>query len=107
MQADALKVAMKLFNLAPRNRPDEFFVHPNQPTTIEQISLLEDTVILHDTHIFPGLDYVEADFTGWVLFRKDDEEIEIFTANKLPLEKAMGVDLAYLNLVKSNVALVQ
>lgn len=107
MQADAVRVAMKLFELAPSNRPDEVYVSPDQPTAIEQISLLEDTVIQHDTHAFPGLEFVEADLTGRVLFRKADEEIEIFTANKLPLETAMGVDLVYLNLVKSNVALVQ
>jgi hypothetical protein len=57
----------------------------------------EDSVIEHDARHLPGFDLVGSDITGRAVFTKDRERLEIFTANRRPLEHVFGVDLIYLN----------
>jgi len=41
------------------------------------------------------------------VFEKRDERLVIYTANKLPLEKMLGVDLIYINETRGNIVMVQ
>jgi hypothetical protein len=45
------------------------------------------------SRIVAPLDVVKSDLSGRAVFRKGEEELEVFSANKRPLEKVMGVDL--------------
>ena len=48
-----------------------------------------------------------ADVTGRAVFQKRDERLVIYTANKLPLEKMLGVDLIYINETRGNIVMLQ
>ncbi|MFV0409271.1 MAG: hypothetical protein ACK5LJ_06125 [Paracoccus sp. (in: a-proteobacteria)] len=54
-------------------------------------------MIEHDARWLPGWTMDESDLTGWARFRKHDGELAIYTANRRPLERLLGVDLIYLN----------
>ena len=41
------------------------------------------------------------------MFRKGDEQLIIYTANKLPLEQMLGVDLIYVNETRGNIVMIQ
>lgn len=107
MEEDAVQTALKAFGIAPNSVPDEVQVAPDYDGALRRISALEDAAIEHDARTLPGLKLVQSEITGRAVFRKRDEEMEIFTANKRPLEKVMGVDLVYLNLTRSNIAMLQ
>ncbi len=64
-------------------------------------------VIAHDARWLPGWRFHQSDLTGRAVFRKRDAELEVFTANKLPLERLFGVDLIYLNERRGSLVLVQ
>ena len=55
----------------------------------------------------PGFDLISADVTGRAVFQKRDERLVIYTANKLPLEQMLGVDLIYINETRGNIVMVQ
>jgi hypothetical protein len=107
MEEDAVQTALKAFGIAPTDRPDEVQVTRDYDGAIRRISALEDAAIEHDARTIPGLKLVRSDITGRAVFRRGDEELEVFTANKRPLERVMGVDLVYLNLTRSNIAMLQ
>lgn len=60
-----------------------------------------------DASYLPGFDAIAPDVTGRAVFQKGDERLVIYTANKLPLEKMLGVDLIYINETRGNVVMVQ
>jgi hypothetical protein len=64
-------------------------------------------VVHHDASRLPGFDAISSDVTGRAVFRKGDEQLVIYTANKLPLEKMLGVDLIYINETRGNIVMVQ
>ena len=41
------------------------------------------------------------------VFEKGDERLDVYTANRGPLERVFGVDLIYLNTVRQNIVMVQ
>ena len=69
--------------------------------------LYEDNVVHADASHLPGFDAIAPDVTGRAVFQKGDERLVIYTANKLPLEKMLGVDLVYINETRGNVVMVQ
>ena len=73
----------------------------------DAVRLQEDAVIAHDARWLPGWRFDQSDLTGRAIFRKDDAALELFTANKLPLEELFGVDLIYLNVKRELLVLVQ
>jgi hypothetical protein len=76
-------------------------------TALGRVRLQEDAVISHDARWLPGWRFDQSDLTGRAVFRKDEAELEVFTANKLPLEELFGVDLIYLNVRRGSLVLVQ
>ena len=69
--------------------------------------LYEDNVVHADATQLPGFDAIASDVTGRAVFQKGDERLVIYTANKLPLEKMLGVDLIYINETRGSVVMVQ
>ena len=98
---------MKTFNLSPNDEVLSLQLSEDQETGLARISVMEDSVIEHDARIVPGYDLVESDYTGRAVFKKGDETLEVFTANRKPLERLLGVDLIYLNLSKRNIVMLQ
>ena len=60
-----------------------------------------------DASRLPGFGTIAPDVTGRAVFEKDGERLVIYTANRLPLEKMLGVDLVYINETRGNVVMVQ
>ena len=67
----------------------------------------EDNVVHFDASNVPGFKKISAYMTGEAVFQLGDERLIIFTANKLPLEEMLGVDLIYINETKGNIVMVQ
>ncbi len=61
----------------------------------------------HDARDVPDYELVGSDVTGRAVFQKGPEKLEIYTANRRPLEKVFGVDLIYLNITRQNIVMVQ
>ncbi len=68
---------------------------------------MEDSAIEHDARRVPGYDLIESHLTGRAVFIKNDERLEIYTANRRDLEHVFGVDLIYLNATRQNVVMLQ
>lgn len=103
LQQDALNLALRAFGIN-EGASDVFL---DGDTALGRVRLQEDTVIAHDARWLPGWRFDQSDLTGRAIFRKRDAELEIFTANKLPLEQLFGVDLIYLNERRGSLVLVQ
>jgi hypothetical protein len=103
LQQDALNLALRAFGI--NEGASEVFLDGD--TALGRVRLYEDTVIAHDARWLPGWRFDQSDLTGRAIFRKRDAELEVFTANKLPLEELFGVDLVYLNVKRGSVVLVQ
>jgi hypothetical protein len=69
--------------------------------------LLEDSIISMDSSVIPGFSLIEKDATGRAVFEKGDERLEVYTANRGPLEKMAGVDLIYVNSTLGSIVMVQ
>jgi hypothetical protein len=68
---------------------------------------MEDSVIEHDARHIPGYELVQSELTGRAVFERGNERLEVFTANRRPLEHAFGVDLIYLNATMQNLVMLQ
>ena len=71
------------------------------------MNVVEDAVIEHDARYVSGYELVGSDFTGRAVFERGQERLEVYTANRRPLEKVFGVDLIYLNLTRQNIVMLQ
>jgi hypothetical protein len=107
LQEDAVRLALKAFGLAKDYRATNLNLADGSSTALARIAILEDAVVEHDARSIPGFDLVESHLTGRALFRRDNEILEVITANKRPLEQVFGVDLIYLNEIKQNVVMIQ
>jgi hypothetical protein len=76
-------------------------------TALAGARLQEDTVIEHDARWIPGWTMDSSDVTGRAVFTQGREELQVFTANKQPLEQLFGVDLIYLNETRRSIVMVQ
>lgn len=107
MQLDAVHLALKFFGGADGATTIDL---PGGETALATIRLLEDDVIEQDAHWVAGWEPVDIDSpyqTGRALFRNRDEQLEIITANKRPLEELFGVDLIYFNRTQHALVMVQ
>ncbi len=107
MQLDAVHLALKFFGGADGATTIDL---PGGETALATIRLLEDDVIEQDAHWVAGWEPVDIDSpyqTGRALFRNRDEQLEIITANKRPLEELFGVDLIYFNRTHHALVMVQ
>jgi len=71
------------------------------------VRVLEDAAIEHDARWMRGWRLADSDVTGRATFARRDERLDVFTANKRPLEELFGVDLIYLNKTRGALVMVQ
>jgi hypothetical protein len=107
LQDDAIQTALRAFGLESQEGARELDVADGEASALASVPVLEDTVIQHDARHVPGFDLVGGDITGRAVFERPNGRLEIFTANRLPLESVFGVDLIYLNLSQKNLVMVQ
>jgi hypothetical protein len=108
-QEDAIQSAMDAFGIRGNALPDEVALKKGASSGLSLIGayLYEDNVVHADASQLPGFDAIAPNVTGRAVFQKGDERLVIYTANKLPLEKMLGVDLIYINETRGNVVMVQ
>jgi hypothetical protein len=108
-QEDAIRSAMKAFGLGTTETRDRIALKRGASSGLGAIGayLYEDNVVRADASRLPGFDAIAPDITGRAVFQRDGEQLTIYTANKLPLEKMLGVDLIYINETRGNVVMIQ
>ena len=120
-QFNAIKTAMAAFGLSAADLPETLEVTDSSDSTLnfldtrfnpveqtaEEASVLEDNVIAADASVVPGYELKKKYVTGRAVFFSQGERLEIYTANKGPLEIMLGVDLIYINEVVGNTVMVQ
>lgn len=108
-QEDAIQSAMAAFGLRTSDTPDQVALKRGALSGLGLIGsyLYEDNVVHADASRLPGFDAIAPDVTGRAVFQKGDERLIIYTANRLPLEKMLGVDLVYINETRGNAVMVQ
>lgn len=120
-QFNAVKTAMAAFGLSAADQPEILEVADGSDSTLnyldarfdpleeppEEASVLEDNVIAVDASVVQGFELKEKYVTGRAVFIHKGERLEIYTANKGPLEEMLGVDLIYINDVTGNAVMVQ
>jgi hypothetical protein len=108
-QEDAIHSAMAAFGIRANEIPNEVILKRGTVSGLGLIGahLYEDNVVNVDASKLPGFDAIAPDVTGRAVFEKRDERLVIYTANKLPLEKMLGVDLIYINETRGNIIMVQ
>ncbi len=125
-QFDAIKTAMAAFGLSKSDSPVKVEVpidsdstlnyldsnenhldHVDSAEGLEYAHVLEDNVIAKDASVIPGFELIEKHMTGKAVFSNRNERLEVYTANKGPLEIMLGVDLIYINESVGNTVMVQ
>lgn len=108
-QEDAIQSAMNAFGLRMSDTVSQIALKRGATSALGMIGayLYEDNVVHADASRLPGFNAIAPDVTGRAVFEKADERLVIYTANKLPLEKMLGVDLIYINETRGNVVMVQ
>lgn len=108
-QEDAIQTALAAFGIRGNAIPDQVALKHGASSGLGLIGayLYEDNVVHADASRLPGFDAIASDITGRAIFQKSDERLVIYTANKLPLEKMLGVDLIYINETRGNIVMVQ
>ena len=108
-QKDAIQLAIDAFGIQGNAIPDQVVLKSGTPSGLSLIGahLYEDNVVHSDASRIPGFDAISADVTGRAVFQKGDERLVIYTANKLPLERMLGVDLIYINETRGSIVMVQ
>lgn len=114
VERDALGLSLDIFGI---DRSDVFKTWDRHASDfgksflngLQEYAAYEDDIINYDVHRFPGFDSIAAnDITGVVEFeRADGERLTVINANRKPLERAMGVDLIYLNRRQKAFVMVQ
>ncbi|MBB6309707.1 hypothetical protein [Xanthobacter tagetidis] len=104
LQGDAVALAIKAFGGSSEAAAVSL---PGGDTALGFVRLLEDAVIEHDARWMPGWRLSDSDLTGRATFERRGERLDVFTANKRPLEELFGVDLIYLNEARGALVMVQ
>lgn len=104
LQEDAVDLALKAFGAVDGATSVAL---PGADSAIGTIRLLEDAVIEHDARWIPGWHLADSALTGKAVFTRRGEQLEVFTANKRPLEELFGVDLIYLNKARGALVMIQ
>ena len=105
LEQDALALALKAFG-APTAEATTLALS-QRSTALASARLREDVVIEHDARWIPGWTLNSSDVSGRAVFTLGREELQVFTANKQPLEQLFGVDLIYLNETRRSIVMVQ
>jgi hypothetical protein len=105
LQDNAVELALKAFGAIDGASQ---VILPGENTAIGTVRLLEDAVIEHDARWLPSWGRLaKSTLTGKAVFKKKNQQLEVFTANKRPLEKLFGVDLIYFNKARGSIVMVQ
>ena len=107
LQHDAIQTALRAFGLSTDEPATSLDLMSGQETTLARVNILEDAVVEHDARHVPGYILAGSDLTGHATFLRNSEKLEVYTANRRPLEQAFGVDLIYLNLTRRNIVMLQ
>jgi hypothetical protein len=107
VQEDAVHTALRAFGLSPGDQAVSLELARGQDTALARVNIMEDSVVEHDARTFPDLELTSSDITGRAVFEKGHERLEVFTANRRPLEPVFGVDLIYANITRQNIVMVQ
>ncbi len=108
-QEDAIQSALAVFGIWGEAIPDEVVLKKGTSSGLGLTGtyLYEDNVVHSDATQLPGFTKIANDVTGRAVFQKGDERLVIYTANKLPLEEMLGVDLIYINETRGNIIMIQ
>ena len=108
-QEDAIQLAISAFGIRGQAIPVQVALKRGALSGLGLLGahLYEDNVVHSDASEMPGFDAISADVTGRAVFQKGNERLVIYTANKLPLEKMLGVDLIYINETRGNIVMIQ
>lgn len=107
VQEDAVHTALRAFGLSPGDQAVSLELARDRTTALARVNIMEDSVVEHDARTFPDYELTGSDITGRAVFEKGRERLEVFTANRRPLEKVFGVDLIYVNTTRQNIVMVQ
>ena len=107
VQEDAIHATLKTFGLSADHQAVSLETVGGKETALARINVVEDGVIEHDARRVPGYDLVGSDMTGRAVFERGTDRLEVYTANRRPLEKVLGVDLIYINITRQNVVMLQ
>lgn len=107
LQEDAVHTALRAFGLSPGDQAVSLELARDRDTALSRVNIMEDSVVEHDARTFPDYELTGSDITGRAVFEKGRERLEVFTANRRPLEKVFGVDLIYVNATRQNIVMVQ
>lgn len=107
VQHDAVQTALRAFGLSPDDPATFLELMRAEETALARVNILEDAVVEHDAREVPGYNFVGSDVTGRAIFERDADRLEIYTANRRPLEHTFGVDLIYLNATRQNIVMLQ
>ena len=107
-QEDAIRLAMATFGIQ-NQIPNEVVLKNGATSGLAMVGahLYEDNVVREDAFQLPGFDAIASDVTGRTIFERGADRLIIYTANRLPLEEMLGVDLIYINETKGNIVMVQ
>jgi len=107
LQIDALRLALKAFGATDTLAVERKLY--SSETALAGVHLHEDAVIEHDAREIDDWTLEQSKATGWARFIKGSgrDVLEVFTANKRPLEELFGVDLIYLNKNRESLVMVQ
>ena len=107
LQRDAVQTALAVFGLSRDIEVQSVILAEGQESELARVSIVEDAVIEHDARHIPGYALAGSDLTGRAVFTKGSERLEVYTANRRPLEHVFGVDLIYLNATRQNIVMLQ
>ena len=107
LQQDAVQTALRVFGLSPDQYANRLELFRGEETALARVNIVEDSVVEHDARHVPGYELVGSDVTGRAVFKRGAEMLEVYTANRRPLEKVFGVDLIYLNAIRQNIVMLQ
>ena len=107
LQHDAIQTALRAFGLSTDEPATTLELIGREETTLVRVNILEDAVVEHDARHVPGYSLAGSDLTGRATFLQNSEKLEVYTANRRPLEQTFGVDLIYLNLTRQNIVMLQ
>lgn len=108
-QEDAIQTALAAFGIRNSDSPESVSLKVGCSSGLGLLGahLYEDNVVRADASRIAGFDAITPDVTGRAEFRKGEEKLVIYTANKLPLETTFGVDLIYVNETRGSIVMVQ
>ncbi len=125
-QSDAVKFALSTFDSRSAYKTESVIIKKGSESTLETygeefdieninenfqenkvIRFYEDNIIHCDTVDIDEFKCIKKDATGCAIFTCRDEKLTIYTANKLPLEEVLGVDLIYINETIGSIVMIQ